>query len=154
LHNVPVHAKATKLLSLDIQLNRQKSRSSKPSKRTLLSIKLRMQVKLWTSVSIGDCKKQTAEPSNLLRRGQLQRLKFMLKKQVQPQSSFLGNKWQEPYAQLDAEFIHTAMGSLAEWANIDRWQHKKTITNRKISKVTLSLMVGVMFRIMSHMMEY
>ena len=51
------------------------------------------------------------EPSNLMRSGQLQRLKIMLGKPEQPPSSFLSNKRQQPCAQLDAESIHTAMGS-------------------------------------------
>ena len=83
--------KGNKDALLDIQLNRRKSRSSKPSKRRRLSKELPMQVKLWKTVSIGDCKKQTTESSNLMRSGQLQRLKIMLEKPEQPPSSFLGN---------------------------------------------------------------
>ena len=49
-----------------------------------------------------------------MRSGQLQRLKIMLGKPEQPQSSFLNNKWQEHYAQLNTDSKHTAMGLLTD----------------------------------------
>ena len=141
MHNMPVHAKATKLLLLDTQLNRQRSRSSKQKKAA---------------------QQRAAYASQIAEKREYRRLQKANSRAKQSDEEWAAAKAKDHARkaratpeqlsqQQMARALRTATGLLAD---ANRLQHKKISTNRKFSKVTSSLMVGVMFKIMLHMMEY